>query len=242
MALADIHVAPPWVTHARLSRIVAEANALRPDIVVLLGDYHGAHRFRMQAVDPDETARRLAGLSASLGVWAILGNHDWWDDASAQRRRAGPTYWHCVLRSAGIGVLDNDASLINAADGPFWLAGLGSQQAFRGGGWDGVDDLDATLAPIMNDDAPAILLAHEPDIFVRVPPRVALTLSGHTHGGQVRIFGHAPVVPSRFGDRYAYGHVVESHRHLIVSAGIGCSLAPIRFGSPPEIMVVELGP
>jgi predicted MPP superfamily phosphohydrolase len=80
-----------------------------------------------------------------------------------------------------------------------------------------------------------------------VPERVALTLSGHTHGGQVRVFGYSPVVPSRFRNRYAYGHIVETRagmatpRHLIVSGGLGCSIAPVRFGVPPEILLVELG-
>jgi predicted MPP superfamily phosphohydrolase len=86
-----------------------------------------------------------------------------------------------------------------------------------------------------------ILMAHEPDIFVRVPDRVALTLCGHTHGGQVRLMGWSPVVPSAFGNRYAYGHVVEEGRHLVVSGGLGCSILPVRFGVPPEIVVVELG-
>jgi hypothetical protein len=79
-----------------------------------------------------------------------------------------------------------------------------------------------TLAQV-TDAAPVILLAHEPDIFPRVPARVALTLSGHTHGGQVRLFGYSPMVPSRFGNRFAYGHIVEEDRHLIVSGGLGCS-------------------
>jgi predicted MPP superfamily phosphohydrolase len=104
----------------------------------------------------------------------------------------------------------------------------------------GLDDLDGTLAQV-NDGDPVVLLAHEPDIFPSVPPRVALTLSGHTHGGQVRLLGFAPVVPSRFGDRYAYGHMVEDDRNLIVSGGLGCSLAPVRFGVPPEIVVIDLG-
>ena len=86
-----------------------------------------------------------------------------------------------------------------------------------------------------------ILLAHEPDIFPRVPARVALTLSGHTHGGQVRLFGYSPVVPSRYGNRYAYGHIIEDNRHLIVSGGLGCSILPVRLGCPPEIVMVELG-
>ena len=104
----------------------------------------------------------------------------------------------------------------------------------------GLDDLDGTLAQV-SDDAPVVLLAHEPDIFPRVPRRVSLTLSGHTHGGQVRFFGYAPVVPSRYGNRYAYGHVVEDGRNIIVSGGLGCSIMPVRFGVPPEIVVVDLG-
>ena len=88
---------------------------------------------------------------------------------------------------------------------------------------------------------PSILMAHEPDIFRKVPDRVALTLSGHTHGGQVRLFGWSPVVPSRYGNKYAYGHVTEGDRHMIVSGGLGCSILPVRFGVPPEIVVVDLG-
>jgi predicted MPP superfamily phosphohydrolase len=90
------------------------------------------------------------------------------------------------------------------------------------------------------DDAPVILLVHEPDVFPQVPDRVALTVAGHTHGGQVRLLGYAPFVPSRYGDRYVYGHIVEEGRHLIVSGGLGCSGMPVRFGSPPEIVMIEI--
>ncbi|MEL7277000.1 MAG: metallophosphoesterase, partial [Pseudomonadota bacterium] len=132
--------------------------------------------------------------------------------------------------------------------GPFWLAGLGDQLAYVDI-WDtvnkrvlpagGVDDLPGTLGQV-TDDAPVILLAHEPDIFPDVPDRVALTLSGHTHGGQVRLVGWAPVVPSRFGNRYAYGHVREGARDIVISGGLGCSVAPLRFGIPPEITLIEV--
>jgi predicted MPP superfamily phosphohydrolase len=101
-----------------------------------------------------------------------------------------------------------------------------------------VDDLHATLAKVPENEA-VILLAHEPDIMVRVPERVALVLSGHTHGGQVRMFGWSPVVPSRYGNRFAYGHVREQC-DLIVSGGLGCSIAPFRFGVAPEIVVVTI--
>jgi hypothetical protein len=92
----------------------------------------------------------------------------------------------------------------------------------------------------VSDDAPVVLLAHEPDIFAKGNARVALQLSGHTHGGQIRFGPWAPVVPSRFGSRFAYGHVIEEDRHLVVSGGLGCSGIPIRFGVPPEITVVDL--
>ena len=106
--------------------------------------------------------------------------------------------------------------------------------------FDGVDDLAGTLAKV-TDDAPVILLAHEPDIFSeRARPRRRSRCRGHTHGGQVRVFGYSPMVPSRYGNRYAYGHIVEDDRHLIVSGGLGCSILPVRIGVPPEIVMVDV--
>ena len=146
----------------------------------------------------------LAGLKAPLGVHAILGNHDWWEDKTVQREGQGPTVARRALEAAGIPVYENDARRLTKAGRPFWLAGLGDQLAylparrFRPVKRIGVDDLAATLAKV-TDDAPVVLLAHEPDVAMRVPARVALQLSGHTHGGQVRLFGWSPVVPSRYG-------------------------------------------
>ena len=249
--LADIHACRPWMGPERIDGIVQQTNALRPELIVLLGDYAASHRFVSRPVHADEWAPVLGELTAPLGVHAILGNHDWWDDQAAQRRGGGPTIYHHHLAEAGINVLENDAIRLRTSGGVFWLAGLGDQIAlmpWRRYGrrrWQGVDDLPGTLAQI-DDDAPVVLLAHEPDIFPRVPSRVALTLSGHTHGGQVRLFGHSPMVPSRYGNRYAYGHVRErapdgAPRDLIVSGGLGCSIMPVRFGVPPEIVMVELG-
>ena len=236
--LADVHMAPPFMTPRRLEGIVLETTNLKPDVVFLLGDYAASIRQVSRRVPPEETAAILRTLQAPLGVWSVMGNHDWADDREAQRRRTGPTFWHVAFEEAGIPVLENRAVRLFWNDRPMWIAGLGSQWAFSRGG---AADLDAAMSPLAVDDAPAILLAHEPDIFPRVPRRVSLTLSGHTHGGQVRVLGYSPVVPSRFGNRYAYGHVVEDGRHLVVSGGLGCSLAPIRFGVPPEITLVELG-
>ena len=138
--------------------------------------------------------------------------------------------------------VENQAVRLIHKGAPVWIAGLGDQLAIplRGGGFKGVDDLGKTTAALA-DDAPAILMVHEPDIFPQVPARYAATFAGHTHGGQVYlpVLGR-PVVPSRFGQRYAYGHIEEAGRQMVVSGGLGCSIAPVRFRVPPEIVVVTL--
>jgi hypothetical protein len=105
----------------------------------------------------------------------------------------------------------------------------------------GYDDLDGALAKV-NDAAPVILMAHEPYIFRRVPERVALTLCGHTHGGQVRLPFFGPVQAARrFGSDRVYGWHKEGERHLVISAGLGESFMPVRFMRPPEIVEITLG-
>jgi uncharacterized protein len=252
VALADIHANEPWMPSARIASIVAKANELGGDIVLLLGDFVGSSHFALKGGREIDWAGPLKGLRAPLGVHAILGNHDWWHDADAMRTLQGPTYVHRGLRDIGVAVLENDAVRLVHAGRPFWLAGLGDQMAFNVAprrrarpwhrdmvGW-GVDDLPGTLAKL-TDDSPAILLAHEPDVFPRVPPRVALTLSGHTHGGQVNLFGWRPASGSPGSRRYPRGHFAVGGRDLIVSSGLGCSILPVRLGVPPEIMVVDLG-
>lgn len=244
--IADIHACDPWMSAERITSIAQATNALEPDLVVLLGDYVAGHVLVRRQVPWQAWGDALGTLSAPLGVHAILGNHDWWEDADAMARKSGPTFSHHALERAGITLYENDALKLEKNGQGFWLAGLGDQLAFLPVyGWDrsaniSLDDLPGTLAKVTDDD-PVILLAHEPDIFPQVPERVALTLCGHTHGGQVRLFGHSPVVPSQYGNRFAYGHVVEENRHLIVSGGLGCSIMPVRFGMPPELVLVELG-
>ncbi|WP_045836856.1 metallophosphoesterase [Hyphomicrobium sp. 99] len=253
--LADLHVCEPWMSVERLEIIVEQTNSLGADAILLLGDYVVGHRLGKYSgkVSNGAWATALAKLKAPLGVHAVLGNHDWWQSQDVQDRRAGPTPAGLALQAVGIPVYENNAVRLEKDGQPFWLAGLGDQWAlyplddeydeFVHGGkiaYRGVDDLPGTLR-LITDDAPVILMAHEPDIFPVTPDRVSLTIAGHTHGGQVRIFGYAPVVPSRFGSRYSYGHIVEGGRHLIVSGGLGCSSLPIRFGSPPEIVTVQLG-
>ena len=267
--VADIHVVEPWMNLSRVAQIVARTNALEPDAVLLLGDYvpssgmqRWARRVGGGVIAPDDWARELGRLKAPLGAHAVLGNHDWWEDPAAQSRGCGPTMSGLALEKAGITVHENDAIRLTKQGQAFWLAGLGDQDAllpfagqrsasFPGSAntmtdrhqYAGVDDLPATLRRV-SDHAPVVLMAHEPDIFAHMgdfADRVSLTVAGHTHGGQVRLLGYAPLVPSRYGSRYAYGHIVEDGRNLVVSAGLGCSGLPVRFGAPPELVLIELG-
>jgi uncharacterized protein len=244
--IADLHACEPWMNLARIRHIVEMANSLGADSIALLGDYVAGHR-KITAIVPDhEWAAALSELSAPLGVYAILGNHDWWADKGAQAQGHGPIAARTALERVGIPVLENDSAQIEKAGRRIWVAGLGDQLALCDGSCGptergrGVDNLDATLASVAGD-GPVILLAHEPDIFPQVPARVALTLSGHTHGGQVRIPGLPPFANSELSRKYIYGHFVDSGRHLIVSGGLGCSWWPVRVGVPPEIVLVEIG-
>jgi predicted MPP superfamily phosphohydrolase len=203
--LADLHACNPWMGKATIERLVRQTNALEPDLVLLLGDYATGMPYFMTSPVPDqEWANILAGLEAPLGRFAVMGNHDWWEDREAQRRGGGPISGQLALDDVGISVLENDAIRVTRANKPFWVAGLGDQQALLGprrfsrAGRSGVDDLAKTLNAV-DDDGPVILMAHEPDIFpevLKADRRVAVTVSGHTHGGQVRLFGYSPVVPS----------------------------------------------
>jgi len=250
--VADIHACEPWMSGERVGQIVRRTNALAPDVTLLLGDFVVGHRLGRlgRVLEYKDWANPLSELKAPLGVHAVLGNHDWWEDHGAQQRRQGPPRVRGVLENVGINVMENDAVRVEKDGQGFWIAGLGDQWAFwpRDRRWrgrreipyEGVDDVQAMLGQITTQE-PVLAMAHEPDAFATMPSRVSLTMSGHTHGGQVRILGFSPIVPSRFGRRYAYGHIVEDGRHLIVSGGLGCSGLPIRFGVPPEIVLLELG-
>lgn len=240
VAVSDPHVAPPYMTLDRLEGIVEQANALAPDLIVLLGDYGSAISWAPSPPAAD-IARRLAALRAPLGVWAVLGNHDWWSDPEAMARRAGPPRWRRALEDAGIPVLSNAAARLRLHGRGFWLAGLESQSAFGIVNAGGAHDAARTLAPMQGDDDPAILLAHEPNIFKRGLTRPALILSGHTHGGQVRVAGWSPVLPWGLDNRLAYGLVSDGPRRMVISGGLGCAKLPVRFGVRPELTVIELG-
>lgn len=242
--LADIHACEPWMPASRVRGIANLTNDLSPDIIFLLGDFSGGHRLVTGPVMPDEWGEALSVLKAPLGVYTVLGNHDWWHGALPGMPADGAEGVRQALHSARIKVLENDALRVTKDGQPFWVAGLGDQIAelMSPGRYKGHDNLGGTLSQI-NDSAPVILLAHEPAIFRRVSDRVSLTLCGHTHGGQVNL----PLITDRvmhshyFGLDLIYGHIVERGRHLIISAGLGTSNVPVRFMRPPEIVQLTIG-
>jgi predicted MPP superfamily phosphohydrolase len=242
--IADIHACEPWMPAERIATIVDLANAQKPDLTVLLGDFSGRQHFVSRYLPPGEWAEQLARLEAPLGVYAILGNHDWWSAALPTDPPDDGQSIRKALRDVRIPVLENKAVALSQNGRPFWLVGLGDQLAHRLGPHlvRGNDDLVRAFREI-RDDAPTILLAHEPFVFPRAPERVALTLCGHTHGGQVRLpIVGPPFVPAAYGERpYAYGLYAEGDRRLIVSGGLGTSHIPVRFLCPPEVVIVSLG-
>jgi predicted MPP superfamily phosphohydrolase len=224
--LSDLHVGAPHRDLGRLRELVTVTNEQKPDFTVLLGDFVIQGVKGGTFVPPESIARELSGLTAPLGVVAVLGNHDWWFDGERVRR---------ALTAQGIKVLVDANLKLTYKDHSFWLMGLDDL-------WTRGNHLQSTIAAI-RDNEPILALSHNPDIFPDIPQRVSLTLAGHTHGGQVNLplIGR-PVVPSKFGQRFAYGLVEERGRKLFVTGGIGTSIIPVRFRVKPEVVVLSLIP
>jgi len=222
--ISDIHVGGPFIDDQKLRQIVARTNQLQPDLIVLLGDYMSGNSWHGHRVEPEVFAPTLKDFRAPLGVYSVLGNHDWWYDGKKVRR---------ALEQNGIKVLDNEVAEVKVRDSSFWLAGLADR-------WTRPQLIEETIARVPQGK-PVIALTHNPDIFPDMPPTVPLLLAGHTHGGQVNLplIGR-PIQPSDFGQRYAAGHVFENDHHLFVTTGIGISILPVRFRVPPEIVLLTL--
>ena len=222
--ISDTHMSGPDSPPARIKQIVTAVNAQRPDIVLLAGDYLGNDKPLGARYSPAESTAPFARLRAPLGVLAVLGNHDYWNN-SAQAVRAG-------LERAGVTVLVNRAI---------------RRESLAIGGVDDVihgrPDIAGTVRATRSLGGIPILLAHEPDIFVLSPRFGPLMLTGHTHCGQVvfPLIG-ALWLPSKVGRRYTCGRYDEGGRTLIVTGGVGTSGLPIRLGAAPEFWIVTIVP
>jgi predicted MPP superfamily phosphohydrolase len=217
--LSDLHLRP-FTTIDLINKAVAMVNDLRPDLVVLTGD------FVLRDVEAIfELAPALAALNPTYGIYAIFGNHDLWTNHEVVR--AG-------LAEQGIPILENAGRAIGVGQTQIYIAGVDDA-------WSGRPDLAAALAAAP-DEVPIILLAHEPDLVDRfaVDGRVSLQLSGHTHGGQVRLPGIGPLVLPYLGKKYDLGLYRVSDTWLYTNRGLGVIWPPVRFNCRPEITEINL--
>ena len=222
--IADIHAGAPFIDDKKLRLIVQRTNELRPDLIVVLGDYMTGNGWVRRTMEPEVFAAVLKDFSAPLGVYSVLGNHDWWYGGKKVRG---------ALEQNGIRVLEDEVAQLNTRGTSLWLAGLADL-------WTRPQHIEETVSKVP-EGAPVIALTHNPDIFPRLPQRVPLLLAGHTHGGQVRFPLIGSVVHStKVGERYETGHVFENNHHLFVTTGIGTSILPVRFGVAPEIVLLTV--
>jgi predicted MPP superfamily phosphohydrolase len=240
--IADIHGGSNAVDEAKIRQVVEQTNAQNADLIVLLGDYvsqlHADSSIRPHELKmPMETvAENLQGLSAKYGVFAVLGNHDgWYNDEIVTRE----------LEGAGITVLENKCKVLEINGKPLRLLGLKDHLKATSWKWFSAEAIAALSTCGPNGDV--IALEHSPDVLpmitgdLAIAPNLRLILAGHTHGGQVwlPLLGR-PIVPSSFGQKYAYGHVKDANVDMFVTSGVGTSILPFRFMVPPEIAVITL--
>lgn len=219
LQLSDIHlskvVSRPYVRHC-----IQMANQLKPDIILLTGDYVTRVKKYIHPV-----AEELGHLKSPLGTYAVLGNHDYWTH--------GPMI-KTALRKAGIKVLVNQHTRIQVGDTELWVLGVDDL-------WAGVFDLNKTFTGTPADRF-RILLMHNPDEFEEAAEyNPDLILSGHTHGGQVAIPFYGPIMtPSRHGNLYASGLFQKNTTVMYVNQGLGLIAPPVRLGVRPEISLFTL--
>jgi predicted MPP superfamily phosphohydrolase len=224
VVLSDLHVGSPHNDLNNLIKVIQATNALQPDLILLAGDFVIHEVIGGHFVKPELIAQELKKLNAKLGVYAVLGNHDWWYSGWKMQE---------IFKREGISLLENKAIPLQNGSCHFWLAGIGDY-------WGAHFDTDKALRAIPKKET-VIAFTHNPDIFYELPYRIALTFAGHTHGGQVNLplLGRL-IVPSQYGEKLASGYISEGGRDMFVNTGIGTSILPVRFRVPPEISVVYL--
>jgi hypothetical protein len=218
----DIHHGP-HVSADDVTGVVRTTLALEPDLIVLGGDYNGDRRNESQHIEP--CLDILSALRAPLGVYGVLGNHDNW---------RGRALTQTAMRRAHVEELTNAGVWLRRGNDRLRLGGVDDA-------WTGKVDIAAAVGPAMAEDA-VVLLCHNPDVAETLRDRrVGLVLSGHTHGGQVHIPGYgSPVIPSRYGQKYAHGLIEAPATQVYVSAGTGMSGVGMRFNCRPEVSLLTL--
>lgn len=219
--LSDLHVAGPDMPPERLARIVTQVNALQPDLVLIAGDLVSDKRVSTHRYSEAEAVAPLGALRARHGVVAVLGNHDHWRDTAGMLR---------ALEENRVTVLNNSV-----------IARAGVILAGADDDYTGRSDPAALIRAIKPLVGPVVTLSHSPDIAPKLPRRFGLILAGHTHCGQIALplIGR-PATMSRYGDRFACGLIREGERTIVVGAGLGTSVLPVRIGAPPDLWLLTL--
>ncbi len=236
--IGDIHGGSNHVTEEQIRRVVSTTNEQNPDIIALLGDYisETADDSAQLKMPLETVVENLKGLKARYGVFVVLGNHDGvYGDAKVA----------AAFQNIGYTVLQNEVADISANGQNLRVLGIKDQLKVQS--WQGFsDELKSVLAKD-GQRGNVIALEHSPDVIqyitggFSISPDLKILLAAHTHGGQVwlPVLGR-PMVPSSYGQQYAYGHTRENDVDLFVTAGIGTSMLPFRFFVPPEIMIVTV--
>lgn len=222
--LSDFHTGSHSDDVSRLSIIIEEAASFSPDLALFGGDYVNMQLFGRGRVPPRTIAAILSRLEAPLGRFAILGNHDYvYDECSILD----------ALRDSGIVVLDHDHAAVQFQKHSIQIIGVPDAHRTR-------PEAYALLAGL-SPDAPTIALAHDPVWFAHLPAGPHLMLAGHTHGGQIRLPGIGVVRNATKAPlRWSYGLVRERGQYLYVTSGIGTSGLPVRWGVPPEFVILDV--
>ncbi len=225
--LSDFHYDPYFSIHP-LRAAIGPVNALRPDLIVLTGDFVSLPLFSSNdekaALAADPCARLIRQMQAPYGLWAVLGNHDYFSD---------PDHVTAALQSQGIHVLSNRSVAIEVNGARFWLSGVNDVLSHTA-------DLDATLQSVPRDEA-TILLAHEPDYADYVSRyAIDLQLSGHSHGGQIRLPFVRPLYLPELAKKYIWGMYKIGSLTLYTNPGLGTVAVPVRLNCPPEITLLTL--
>ena len=212
--MADSHVQGPDMPPERLARIVAQVNALKPDVVVLAGDYTTSNPLATKTYSLAAAVEPLRALRGK--VIAVLGNHD----------RSDPEQARAALEAVGATVLQDNAIQV----GPLAIGGVRRR-------------LPPAIRELRALKGTRIILSHSPDPFSRLDDSIPLMLAGHTHCGQVVLPLLGPITTgSRYGRRYACGIIREGEKTLIVTGGLGTSRLPLRLGAPPDLWLITIGP
>lgn len=222
---SDLHAGSPYIYEDYIRDLIKRINEQSPDIILIGGDFAINNVFAGHPISIDIIAQLLKELKAPLGVYAVLGNHDWWNDTAKIRKS---------LELNQIQVLENSARLITLQSGfNFWLVGIGDSFTNHA-------NIPLALGEVNTED-PQILFMHDPAALFEVKSKYFLALAGHLHGGQVYIPGFGAIItPGKAPRSWADGWVDLPMGSLFVSRGIGTSILPVRLNAPPEFVILDL--